>query len=194
MQLATALPPNSDPLEKAVVQAVSSNGSVEQVKQLAASATNYIRDRLENLGLLANETLTNIMKWCVLPIWLTFILGISKILVGISRGKPVGYLVVLCSITVIIGWGFSPPNSSWLTPYGDRVLEQLRSRINPTRINPRPTDQIVLAFALLGHTVLTGSSLADLSQVLRPYPSSSSGDSGGGGCDGGGGGGSGCGG
>ncbi|MEG4278389.1 TIGR04222 domain-containing membrane protein [Microcoleus sp. MON1_C1] len=189
LQLATALPPNSAPLEKALVQAVSINGYVWRIKQLVPPATNYIRDRLQNLGLLANESLTNIMQLSVLPIWLALILGISKILVGISRGKPVGYLVILCSITVIIGWGFSPPNSSWLTPYGNRVLQQLRSRINPTRINPRPTDQIVLAFALLGHTVLTGSSLADLSQVLTPYASSSSGGGGGGGDGGGGGGG-----
>jgi uncharacterized protein (TIGR04222 family) len=190
LQLAIDLPPDSNPLEKAVVQAVSSNGSVAQVKQLAASGTNYISDRLQNLGLLLNKSQTKIAQWCVLPIGLALILGISKIFVGISRGKPVGYLVVLCIVTAIIGCGFllvEPLRSS----YGERVLKQLRSTINP-----RNTDRLALAFALFGYSVLTDSSLADLKQVLTPSSSSGDGggDGGGGGCGGGGCGGGGCGG
>lgn len=183
LQLATDLPPNSDPLEKAVVKAVSRNGSVAQIKQLTASATNYISDRLENLGLLLNKSQTKIAQWCVLPIWLALILGISKIFVGISRGKPVGYLVVLCIITAIIGCGFlsvEPLRSS----YGASVLEKLRSTINPGN-----TDRLALAFALFGYSVLTYSSLTDLKQVLTPYSSSGEGGGDGGGDGGGGGGG-----
>jgi uncharacterized protein (TIGR04222 family) len=188
LQLGTYLLLTSDPLEEAVVQIVKSDGSIGTVKELVAPATNYIGDRLEILGLLANKIQ---IKCSVLPIGLVLILGISKIFVGISRGKPVGYLTVLCIITAIVGCGFLSVELL-RSSYGDRVLKQLRSTINPST-----TDQIVLAFALFGDSVLTDSSLADLKQVLTPYSSSngvSSGGSDGSGCGGGGCGGSGCGG
>lgn len=212
LALKTPLDQNSDFLEQAIEQAISIDGSIYRVRASVAYATDPICDRLQRLGLLLTERQAKLAQQ--LPASLIFavlLLGITKIVVGISRGKPVGFLVVLCIITAIIGLCFLGV-SVFRTRCGDRVLAKLRTRhanLRQTRAinNSQADSQLELAFALFSSEVLTDSSLTDLKQVLTPPVTSTStsgggdssswwsggggdggscGDGGGGGCGGGG--------
>lgn len=47
-----------------------------------------------------------------LPVFAVLALGVAKIFVGISRGKPVGYLLIFCIVTLVIALAFLPNSSS----------------------------------------------------------------------------------
>ncbi len=47
-----------------------------------------------------------------LPVLAVLALGVAKIFVGISRGKPIGFLFFFCIITLVIALAFLPSNSS----------------------------------------------------------------------------------
>jgi uncharacterized protein (TIGR04222 family) len=202
LKLGSAVWNDSHPLEQAVMQAVRRNGKIEEVRRSAASATAPIGKHLQNLGLLVNETQAKlIQRLPALAIFAVLLLGISKIIVGVSRNKPVGLLIMLCLVTGVIGcfFLFTKPHRS---RYGDRVLNNLRVRHTAlkktaTLDSTDATSQLTLAVALFGIVVLADSALAELQRVLVPPPSSSGssdgssgcsgdGDGGGGGCGGGG--------
>jgi uncharacterized protein (TIGR04222 family) len=109
-------------------------------------------------------------------------LGVAKILVGISRGKPVGFLYMMCLALAIVGLSF------WLTPthrsrYGERILQYLRSRV-PSTVVSHTDPQLPLVFALLGMAILPDD-FADLKNVFAPISSGGDGGGdGGGGCGG----------
>ncbi len=136
-------------------------------------------------------------------------LGMAKIVVGVSRDKPVGFLIMLCFILVLVamqlfeGKSFRRPWGN-RTRFGDRALTVMRDRHQrPTSVDDHDP-QLPMLIALFGVQILAGSSLTDLRTLLMPTPSSAYADSGGGGdtgigsgCSGGsscGGGGGGCGG
>lgn len=182
----------SDPVEQEVAKAIALDGKIERVRSLVSSTIviERIGDRLRQLGLLVTEnqsrkaqTYPAILFACLLG------LGFAKIVVGISRGKPVSFLIVMCFIIAIIGLCF------WKIPversrYGDRIFQDLHTRIHLTIVS-HTDPQLPLAFALLGIAILPNEMFADLKQVFTPVSSSSDG---GGGSDGGGCGGGGCGG
>ncbi len=47
-----------------------------------------------------------------LPVFAVLALGVAKIFMGISRGKPVGYLLIFCIITLMIALAFLPSSQS----------------------------------------------------------------------------------
>ncbi len=183
----------SHPLERAVAEAIASDGQIAKVRNSGTRKIDVIRDRLRQLNLLASQSQS--FKTQTYPaILIAFLLGlgIAKILVGISRGKPIGFLFAMCIVITIIGLCF------WFIPahrsrYGDKILQDLRTRVRPTVF--RQTDpQLPLVFALLGMAALPNDIFADLRRVFNPISSGDSGSSNGGGGDGGGGGCGGCGG
>jgi uncharacterized protein (TIGR04222 family) len=194
LELDAVLPRNSHPLERAIAQAIENSGKPDQVRQAVRSATSLIEKRLQNLGLLVNSRQAKVVKWLpALPVFAVLILGIAKIMVGISRGKPVGFLIMLCIITAIFGFCLlvKPHRSR----YGDRTLTNLQARHeNLKQPSTSQTYEIGLAFGLFGSVVLADSSFADLKRLLVPLQSTSGGgggdggggDGGGGGCGGGG--------
>ncbi|HEX4795110.1 MAG TPA: TIGR04222 domain-containing membrane protein [Humisphaera sp.] len=138
-------------------------------------------------------------------------LGIAKVMVGLDRNKPVGFLVLLCILTGIIALMFLLIESR-RTRRGDAVLSRIRSGHSALRTTARADAMLLsdadaaLALALYGPAILSG--MPDLRLTLLPPPrpatsdggsswssSCSSGSScGGGSCGGGGCGGGGCGG
>jgi hypothetical protein len=113
-----------------------------------------------------------------IPVFALLLLGISKILVGMSRGKPVGFLVVLCFITAIIGWCFLQVPVQQRSRYGDRILAKLRTQHANLRTAKATNSleaepQLALAFALFGAVILKGSPLANLTRDLYAPLSSS---------------------
>jgi uncharacterized protein (TIGR04222 family) len=190
LELGDALPSNSHPLESAIAQEVKYSGKPSEIRESVISATSLIGERLQNLGLLVNANQAKVVQFIpALPIFAVLLLGIAKIGVGISRHKPVGFLVILCIITAIVGlFMLREPHRS---RYGDRTLIRLQVKHqNLQKPSESELDQIELAFALFGSVVLANSSLASLKPLLVPPPSpdsSSGGDSGGdSGCGGGG--------
>jgi uncharacterized protein (TIGR04222 family) len=181
----------SSPIEQAVANAIASYGHLNRVRSATTRQMNLIRDRLRQLGLLVSpyqslkaQTYPAAVFACLLT------LGIAKIMVGISREKPVGFLVVMCLVVSVIGLCF------WLAPvhrsrYGDQVLQEINGRISSVAVS-HADPQLPLAFALMGAAILPTETFADLKQMLTPV--SSGGDGGGGDGGGGAGGGGACGG
>lgn len=173
----------SSPIEQAVANAIGSSGQIDAVRSATTRQTGAIRDRLRQLGLLVmpNQSIKAqiypaVILVCVLA------LGIAKIGVGISRGRPVGFLVMMCLVLSVVGLCFLlvPVHRS---RYGDQVLQEIRSRIPSTPVR-HADPQLPLAFALMGAAILPTDTFADLKQIFTPV--SSGGDGGGGGCGGGG--------
>ncbi|QWP76915.1 TIGR04222 domain-containing membrane protein [Lysobacter sp. K5869] len=117
-----------------------------------------------------------------LPLLALLGLGLSKIVVGVSRGRPVGFLVVLAGLTAIIALA-RLLRERRLTRAGEWALHDA---------NRRATQADVASHVALGGTVgLYGSGFAEY-HALRVPPTAgggSDGGSGGGSCSGGGGGG-----
>ena len=110
------------------------------------------------------------------------LLGAGKVVVGLSRDRPVGILVVLLMLTVLLGF-MMLAGRPYRNLAGGAALKAARQHHERAARAPLP-EEMALAFALTGGAVLAGR---DYRWALASSSSSSSGDSGGG--DGGGGGG-----
>ena len=148
---------------------------------------------LERRGLwLDAECRAHIARLTTGPVLALFVFGCLKIGIGMYRDKPVGFLVLLSIVTLVYGlimW-YSPPQRSRA---GDRYLALAKHRWRHALRVPRDQDMSI-AVALAGTSVLAGGALATYHQARMPSSSSSNGDSSGSSSDGGGSGGSGCGG
>lgn len=166
-----------------------------------------VNGRLERIrsGLLARKLLIDdSRRWmlgfsCALPFALLTVLGVAKIIVGLARDRPVGFLIFLTLIAAAAALMllFNRPERSRA---GDRVLREMNTRHAHARRAPRETD-IGLAVALAGTAVLAGTAYASFHDFRSPSSGSSgssdsssdsgcssdSGSSGCGGCGGGGG-------
>jgi uncharacterized protein (TIGR04222 family) len=126
--------------------------------------------------------------------------GVIKIMIGISRDKPVAFLVILTIISVIVlfaAFGRRPLRSR----FGDHVLKLLREQHSGLRresglaaVSPAHQGTLAMAVGLYGMTMLSNTAIADEYRRLQQNYTSSSGDSGSSGCGSDGGGGGGCGG
>ena len=135
-----------------------------------------------------------------MPALLVAAFGAAKIAIGVMRDRPVGFLMVLAGVMLVAGLLFRRVGSR-MTGAGKKTL--LRTRIDHAAATraPRPQD-MAIAVALIGTSVLAGTALAAYHTHRVPPDSggsdggSSGSDSGGGGGDSGGdgGGSSGCGG
>jgi uncharacterized membrane protein YgcG len=133
--------------------------------------------------------------------------GMPKILVGMSRHKPVLFLIILCGISLVLAIIFFT-QSCIRTTRGDRALEYLRGEhrsLEYSLIHGSPTTgaELALALGLFGTGLLIASpAFANLGPLMRRSYGSTGGSSGcgsgsgcgGGSCGGGGGCGGGCGG
>lgn len=151
---------------------------------------------------------TSAAPWVILaPATATLVLGLTKIAVGISRDKPVGFVVLGCvalAVISLLALGRKPRR----TRQGDAAVHGAWKRFresgqqaewaNRRRTEPeeQPAALMPVAVALLGIGALGGTTHAFLHAPVEHLRTGSG--SGGGGCgtssDGGGGGGGGCGG
>jgi uncharacterized protein (TIGR04222 family) len=199
LTLTTLIPDDSHPLERAIAKAIQHDGNIQKIKNYNGPAIDQIYTRLQNLGLLVSNEQAAVLRRCTIPILAVLLLGMIRIAVGIFRNKPVGFLILLCLITAIVGFQFLrlPPRS----PFGERVLKYLKVRdehLKQAIVNDTATvPQTILALALFGNEVLVNTSLTELKETLFPQPVYADVSGGGGsdgGCGGSGCGGSGCGG
>jgi hypothetical protein len=120
------------------------------------------------------------------------------VFVGLSRNRPVEFLLIACVVSVIIAWlafGRRIPR----TRRGEQFLADLRSAHSAIRRRPVALegDSLALGVGLFGTSLLYGTVHAPLARTLHPPKMRASDGSSGGGCGAhscGGGGGGGCGG
>ena len=119
----------------------------------------------------------------VMLLCVPLVLGTPRLVMGLSHGRPVGFLVVLMGLTVLIGFGLYR-KAPWVTREGCDALRE--SRIRHARAARAPLgEELALAFALTGAAVLAGTHLAPYGAHITTSVDSGGGDFGGGGSGGG---------
>src|ERR1044071_3694490 len=152
------LPRGSHPFEQAVHRVVASGEArtIESIRTKTASATDHMMARLKALGLIIGDqqmTTAHILPVFVMGMVLLF--GVAKIFIGLSRGRPISFLSILCLLTAFIAYRLykSPP---FRTQLGDRTLERLQhlnaalqttAKAQPQRL---ATGDVAMAIALFG--------------------------------------------
>lgn len=203
-----AFPENPTELERRILETAARAGTPEtevplaRIREASAPAMESIRARLQGAGLLAGAADARSAR--AIPSLLFVALGglaLAKIGVGISRDRPVAFLVMLCIPTLVFALLFA--RSVHRSRRGDRAVRDLRRRYAAlgsglARQYDRLAGQdLAMAAGLFGLGVFAGTPLAHLRNTLAPPPSADTGSCGGGGDGGGGsscGGGGGCGG
>ncbi|HKP85250.1 MAG TPA: TIGR04222 domain-containing membrane protein [Blastocatellia bacterium] len=181
------LPAGAHKLEQTVFKAVDSKSGrkISDIRSSVLPSVEPIAARLKTLGLVLSDERWEVAgKGPALAVAMVLLLGIIKIAVGVSRGRPVGILVFLCILTAIIALAFFKARPL-LTKLGKRVLGQLKDENAALEMTARTEPQrlasgdVALALGLFGITALAfpDDSWADLRRTLVPPSSSSSGGS-----------------
>ncbi len=142
---------------------------------VAQAATRDVAHKLRQRGLLLDDAAASRARWLptLLPVAL-IVLGAAKVVIGLSRDKPVLFLVMLIIATVIALIVFiakAPARSR----AGDRAVRQAR-RDNARAARAPTSRDMGMAVALLGTAALSGSAFAAYHQARQPV-SSGGGDS-----------------
>jgi uncharacterized protein (TIGR04222 family) len=193
------LPSGAHRLERRIYHAAGEGETISQVRADASTVVDKLRKRLQEDGLiLADERATVIRFFSGLLLALVTLLGLAKIVVGLERGRPVGFLVALTFVSLgvaIVFFTKRPLRSR----RGDQVLARLQEQNAALRsaAGSRPeqlaAEDLVLALGLFGMGIIATGPVADVRTAVQPSPGSGGGGwvtgcgSGcGGGCGGGG--------
>jgi uncharacterized protein (TIGR04222 family) len=192
-----ARPRDGTSLERAILDAAgpAPGRPIDQVRAAVRPAVAVAEARLASLGLRPGSPGAALVA--ILPLLAVGLLGVAKVLVGLRRDRPVGFLVVLVVGAGLLSLAVARAGRR-RSRRGDDALRQLRRRgdglRHPTH-SSAPAD-LAMAVALFGVTALAGTPLQALALALRPpAPTGGSGCStsscgasscGGGGCGGGG--------
>ena len=189
------------PLDRAILRVTDSPTGVryETIANWAKPILAEMEGSLRRQGLWTRPS--DLAPAIVLPFALAslpLLLGAAKVLVGLDRERPVGFLILGCVLGLLANMLFlSPPKR---TRYGDAVLGSLRDAwpsaqnvAYRSRLEPM---ELAIGMALYGFAALESGDYAYLRQMIFPQATASSGDGGsscgssscggGGGCGGGG--------
>ncbi len=186
-------PDASRRLERAIYQAVDRQPqTLAEIQQTVAVETQAIADRLMDDGYLVNRERAWAGRWIPAMAFLALLgFGFIKLLVGISRGKDVGFLVIALFIIFTTTLCFLARIQRSMA--GDQKLERLKKQHTELKASISSGDatreQVMLGAALFGSAVLVGPLYQDLRAAWRQTAQGGSDWSGVSGC-----GGSGCGG
>jgi uncharacterized protein (TIGR04222 family) len=174
------------PALRAFRDAAIAGSSRARLLRRATAALTPIRAVLERHGLVWSSGARARLLWQfgLLTAGLC-LFGVIKMLVGLQRGRPIGFLVILIFIDVIVALVLLEKLYG-RTRAGQAALEVWAGEHRRLRRAPR-RHELALAVALAGPAVLAGTAFA-------PYAIAQGSSGGDGGCSGGGGGGGGCGG
>lgn len=216
-----AQPGNLTGIEAAIWEAIPADREIEfrTLRKELKPHFAKVREKVQARGWEpSTATLNTARLWRALLVLALVGIGIAKIAIGISRDRPVGFLVVLTLATLLFGLilAFRIPRR---TRSGEALVTRSRAEEAEIRQSLRepslsPEWSLPMMVALFGGTALAGTTLASWQRPLErpvPRPGTSSTDSSGGcsvawsdtssssgssdgGSDGGGDGGSGCGG
>jgi uncharacterized protein (TIGR04222 family) len=174
---ATAVLPglaNLHPLESAILnRCATGSPSVKQVRESAEAELEGIRANLEQQGLVIERSRSNrIRNLALAAAALVPAIGCVKIAVGVSRDKPVGFLVFgvfLSLVVIVVGFRRRP----FRTQAATNALSRLRSDNFRLR-HPEPAEAIStvsalpLAVALFGLSALQRTPYAFMEPNLTP--------------------------
>ncbi len=159
----------------------------QQFQQAIDPLVARIWDRLQALGFYPSDAQMTSFRMGVLPfVGALLLFGVTKAVIGAERNHPIGFLMFLLAITVVAGVGLASRPAR--TQAGKDALQSYQSRHARAARAPRD-HELLLAVALSGAAVLSGTAYAPVYAAARTMGSSGGGDGGGGGCGGGGGGG-----
>ncbi len=177
-------------------RAIQDGATYRDARRAAGGVVTAIRNRLAAQGLALTTRMAMRAAWLPLLVFIPVLpLAGLKIQAGLSRGHPVGFLVMAVVLAVLtLLW--SVRRQPWRTRAGDDALKDMRALTKRLARAPQQAE-LSLAVALVGPAILLGTPYAAYAQMTgRGSGGSDSGcgssDSGGG--DSGGDGGSGCGG
>lgn len=182
--------------EKAILDAIRSRGDkglkAAEAGLQVGPAVQALEIRLAKLGLrpTASEKATAAISksW---PVALLLVLGVIKLLVGLSRDKPVAFLVVALFVTLILVFVMGR-TGGYLTPAGVNLLGKLRLQHQDRRrmrVSSAAEDMagVSLGLALFGASSLSAvAGMEHLQKDLAKQVGPGGGDGGGGGCGAGG--------
>jgi uncharacterized protein (TIGR04222 family) len=198
LERADALDPNASELEREIYERASCSDGfpIKEFPKLAASSQSLhqIGNQLMETGLLIpDENKLAIRFFPFLIALVVPVVGFVKIMVGLSRHRPVAYLTMGCIVATIIAVCFL----CWRlhrSRRGDLLMRQLRNRhyalqhtVQARQAACSPSD-VSIAVSLFGLGVLVGSPLGALHAAFGAdrRGSSGCGSACGGGCGGGG--------
>lgn len=187
LQAAESPPIEAASIEHDLYAAVAARGELRDIRQAAAYAAKPMRKRLIAQRLLHSARRRVEFMLIGLGISTPLLgLGAAKIAVGLDRGKPVLFLVLLMLLSV--GLTFLIARSIRRTRAGRQMLYQLRDK-HASDMGQDEYDATAIAWTcgLFGSAVVTKDALAGLRTFLASPTHSRGGDSGcsGSGCGGG---------
>jgi len=194
-----------DHLERRAYDVVAASPP-EQVRERLKDVVDVFEERLQALGLLMSEEAQSAYRRCVWAVMgVVLLIGGIKVCVGLSRERPVFFLVMLLIGTLVLAANVA--KAPLRTLRGDKVLKHFERRNAALRtsamaagslaVSPLSGDSIVYAVGLFGVSaaaldptltalgVYTGARPAPVSADSSGGSSCSSGGCGGGGCGGG---------
>jgi uncharacterized protein (TIGR04222 family) len=163
------------PLEQAAYLAVDPDGqpgsrrSVWDVRRIVRPTVEQLAAGLKRAGLIVGDADADRSIACSTLLALAAPgVGVVKILVGLSRNRPVGFLVIACLVTTVAALLIFTRRPH-RTRRGDSVLRGLRSSngrllTNVMQVGP---EALVLGVALFGLNFLGGTDLGFLDRALR---------------------------
>lgn len=185
----------------ALGKSIAADGKPLKLMSRARVTMEPVRRSLESRGLWLNAAQIASVRWFgPLPLYGVLALGVAKMVVGLSRDKPIGFLMLISlvlAVSTLVFW----IKGAGRTRAGDRALKVETTRHARAARAPRE-HELALAVAVAGTTVLASTAYAQYHQTRHPPTDSTSsssssdssgsdsgGDGGGGGCGGCGGGG-----
>ncbi|MCP3101679.1 TIGR04222 domain-containing membrane protein [Myxococcus sp. K15C18031901] len=199
LETAAGLPAGAPRIERAVYHAVS-QGVMETAKleRAADASIESLKQPLVERGWLLDENQAFFSRWIpALPLVILMMALVARMVHGLSRDKPVGFLGLLlvgCAIVLFIR-----VRPSWRTLHGDAVLARFRDQQEPVKLAAQSAsslgalglDDLAVSVGLYGLGTVAVADFQLLNRHLNVHSASdssgSSGD-GGGSCGGGGGG------
>lgn len=163
----------------------------QQLLKEGRPAATRIAQRLKDRGLMESSASLGAARWWpAATVAAMGGLGLAKLFVGVSRGRPIGFLAIILFAMAFVGVVLlSPPRR---TRTGERILRDLKQRHQalraltrkkgPDAIAELPAAELALAAGLFGQGAFDHPDLRWLDRSLRH---AACGDGGGGGCGGG---------
>jgi uncharacterized protein (TIGR04222 family) len=188
VKISGPLPQGAHWFERTVYNTINAKGaytvSALRLSRLLLDDAARITERLKEMGLLVSDKRWRVVRTVpTLVMAAAVVLGFAKIVIGVSRDRPVGFLVFLCFITLIIALTFlnMRPESGLRGKMALRQLKQENAALEATaRTQPQllSSNDIALALGLFGVGALAfaDDAWSDLRTTLTSpsYSSSSS--------------------
>ena len=184
-----------DPIEQQILSSIQSGMQLQELRIKDHSRIEELRLQLQRSGFIPSDATIKEIQWINSLLMSGLLgLGVVRLVLGMMKGRPVGFLIMMMIFFAIVG--IELRIAPHRTRKGDEAVEIAKTRYahvkrRSSSICGLESRVLLSAFAIYGGTILLRDpALATLGNIIQP-PSTSSGD---GGFDGSGGGGGGCGG